>query len=111
MALPDHDSFEVVGAWELDRGDQYFGYDGWWHLNYDTVITSEWATPSMVENGLDPEDLSGSVWLWHRDGDRWAARKVITIPAEPADPRAAAAGPRAVRGGAAAGVGHRPVGG
>src|SRR5262249_21320414 len=25
------------------------------------------------------------IWLWHRDGDRWAARKVITIPAEPAN--------------------------
>jgi selenium-binding protein 1 len=143
IAVLDHDTFEVIGAWELDRGDQYFGYDGWWHLNYDTVITSEWATPSMVENGLDPEDLlgrrfghhlnfwsmserkltqrvdlgdqhqmvfevrpahdpamawgfvgvvinvddlSGSVWLWHRDSDRWAVRKVITIPAEPADP-------------------------
>ena len=35
---------------------------------------------------INVEDLSGSVWLWHRDGDRWAARKVITIPAEPADP-------------------------
>ena len=35
---------------------------------------------------ISVEDLSGSVWLWHRDGDRWAARKVITIPAEPADP-------------------------
>jgi 56kDa selenium binding protein (SBP56) len=23
--------------------------------------------------------------LWYRDGDRWAVRKVITIPAEPAD--------------------------
>jgi selenium-binding protein 1 len=142
-ALLDHDSFDVTGAWELDRGDQYFGYDGWWHLNHDTVITSEWATPSMIENGLDPEDLlgrrfghhlnfwsmsgrtltqridlgdehqmvlevrpahdpakaygfvgvvisvadlSGSVWLWHRDGGRWAVRKVATIPAEPADP-------------------------
>ena len=143
VALLDHDTFDVIGAWEHDRGDQYFGYDGWWHLDHDTVITSEWGTPSMVENGLDPEDLlgrkfghhlnfwsmserkltqridlgdahqmvlevrpahdpaktwgfvgvvisvedlSGSVWLWHRDGDRWAARKVITIPAEPADP-------------------------
>ena len=35
---------------------------------------------------ISVEDLSGSVWLWHRDGDRWAVRKVITIPAEPADP-------------------------
>jgi methanethiol oxidase len=115
----------------------------WWHLDYDTVITSEWATPSMIENGLDPEDLLGrkfghsldfwsmserrlvqrvdlgdqhqmvlelrpahdpskaygfvgvvisvedlsaSVWLWHQDGERWAAEKVITIPAEPAEP-------------------------
>jgi selenium-binding protein 1 len=143
IALLDHDTFDVVGAWELDRGDQFFGYDGWWHLNYDTVITSEWATPSMVENGLNPEDLlgrrfghhlnfwsmsqrkliqrvdlgdahqmvfevrpahdpakawgfagvvinvadlSGSVWLWHQDNGRWAVRKVISIPAEPADP-------------------------
>jgi selenium-binding protein 1 len=35
---------------------------------------------------ISVEDLSGSIFLWHRDGDRWAARKVITIPAEPADP-------------------------
>src|SRR5919201_276284 len=142
VALIDHDSFEVIGAWEKDRGDQYFGYDVWWHLNADIGITSEWATPSMIENGLNPEDLlgrrfghhlnfwslsegkllqrvdlgdqhqmvpelrpahdpsktfgfsgatisvedlSGSVWAWYRDGDRWAARKVVTIPAEPAD--------------------------
>jgi selenium-binding protein 1 len=31
------------------------------------------------------EDLSASVWLWHKDGDQWAVDKVITIPAEPAD--------------------------
>ena len=59
VALIDHDSFEVVGAWETDRGEQYFGYDVWWHLNEDVAITSEWATPSMIENGLNPEDLLG----------------------------------------------------
>jgi selenium-binding protein 1 len=143
VALLDHDTFGVIGAWEHDRGDQFFAYDVWWHLDYDTVITSEWGTPSMFENGLNPEDLLGrrfghhlnfwsmsqrklvqrvdlgdahqivlelrpahdpakawgfagttisvedlsaSVWLWHREGDRWAVRKVITVPAEPADP-------------------------
>ena len=143
VALLDHDTFDVVGAWEHDRGEQFLAYDVWWHLDYDTIITSEWATPSMVEQGLDPEDLlgrkfghhlnfwsmsdrtltqrvdlgdqhqmvlelrpahdpakawgfvgvvisvedlSGSIFRWHQDGDRWAARKVITIPAEPADP-------------------------
>src|SRR4029453_8875893 len=30
---------------------------------------------------ISVEDLSGSVWLWHRDGDRWAVRKVITVSA------------------------------
>jgi selenium-binding protein 1 len=146
VALLDHETFDVVGAWELDRGDQYLAYDVWWHLLHDTVITSEWGTPSMIEDGLDPEDLLGrrfghhlnfwslserkllqrvdlgdehqmvlelrpahdprqtwgfvgvvisvedlsaSVWLWHRDeghDGRWEVQKVITIPAEPADP-------------------------
>jgi methanethiol oxidase len=145
VALLDHDTFDVVGPWELDRGDQYLAYDVWWHLEHDTVVTSEWATPSMIEAGLNPEDLLGrrfghhlnfwsmserrldqrvdlgdehqmvlevrpahdptqdygfvgvvisvedlsaSVWLWHRDGDRWGVRKVITIPAEPAEANA-----------------------
>ncbi|HVD12994.1 MAG TPA: selenium-binding family protein [Actinomycetota bacterium] len=143
VALLDHDTFEVFGAWEADRGDVVFAYDVWWHLNHDTVITSEWATPSMIEQGLNPEDLLGrkfghhlnfwsmsgrkliqrvdlgdqhqmvlelrpahdpakawgfvgvvisvedlsaSVWLWHQDAGQWAVRKVITVPAEPADP-------------------------
>jgi selenium-binding protein 1 len=142
VALLDHQTFDVIGPWEADRGDQYFAYDVWWHLNHDTLITSEWGTPSMIENGLNPEDLLGrkfghhlnfwslsgrqllqrvdlgdqhqmvlelrpahdpsqtwgfvgvvisvedlsaSVWLWHRNDDEWTAEKVITIPAEPAD--------------------------
>ena len=32
------------------------------------------------------KDLSSSIWTWYRDGDRWAVKKIITIPAEPADP-------------------------
>ncbi len=53
----DPDSFEVLGKWEIDRGPQYFGYDFWWHLGHDTLITSEWGTPSMVESGVNPEIL------------------------------------------------------
>ena len=59
VALIDHDTFEVTRAWETDRGDQHFGYDIWWHLNEDVAVTSEWATPSMFEDGLNPEDLLG----------------------------------------------------
>jgi methanethiol oxidase len=142
IALLDHTSFEVLGRWEVDRGPQYLAYDAWWHIAHDVLITSEWGTPSMVEDGVvgelllgrkyghslnffdlrkrkhvqsvdlgdehqmvlelrpahDPtrlygfagvvvsvEDLSASIWVWHREGDEWAATKVITIPAEPAD--------------------------
>jgi selenium-binding protein 1 len=141
----DPTTFEVVGRWEKDRGPQYLSYDFFWHLGHDTMITSEWGTPNMVTEGLNPElllggkyghalhvwdlrrrthkqvldlgpqhqmvlelrpahdprraygfagvvvsleDLSSSVFLWHLDeaSGEWGATKVITIPAEPADP-------------------------
>jgi selenium-binding protein 1 len=144
--LLDHDTFEPLGRWEIDRGPQQLAYDFWWHLAQDVMITSEWGTPNMVENGLDLEaltnkrygqaihiwdlrrrrhvqrlpvdpddqivlelrpahdptksygfvgvvvnlkDLSSSVWVWHRDernADRFAITRILTIPAEPADP-------------------------
>jgi selenium-binding protein 1 len=31
------------------------------------------------------KDLSASVWVWHQSGSEWAVRKVIEIPAEPAE--------------------------
>src|SRR6266511_2337746 len=143
IALLDHETFDVVRAWETDRGPQHFHYDAWWHLNQNVLISSEWGSPSMIEDGVVPElllggkyghaihfwdlaagkhvqrvdlgaqhqmalevrpshdpeatwgfvgvvisteDLSGSVWRWFRDGDEWKAEKVITVPAEPADP-------------------------
>jgi selenium-binding protein 1 len=137
----DHETFDVLGRWEVDRGPQQFAYDAWWHLGHDVMVTSEWGTPDMFEGGLKPElllgskygrrlhfwdlqkrkhlqeidfgpdyqlvfelrpahdptkaygfvnavvclkDLSSSIWVWHRDGDKWAVKKVIDIPAEPA---------------------------
>jgi selenium-binding protein 1 len=137
----DHDSFDVLGRWEMDRGPQQLAYDFAWHLGYDTIITSEWGTPNMVEGGLNPEllgqfgrrlhvwdirkrrhiqeldlgadqqmvlelrpahdptkaygfvgvvvstaNLASSIWTWHRENGTWNVRKVIEIPAEPADP-------------------------
>ncbi|MFW6027180.1 MAG: selenium-binding family protein [bacterium] len=141
--LMDHETFNVRGRWELDRGPQELAYDFWWHLGYDTMITSEWGTPKTFEDGLIPEvllgsqygrrlhfwdlhkrrhlqeidlgeeqqlvfelrpahdptkaygfvgvvislkDLSASVWTWYRENGRWAVKKTIEIPAEPADP-------------------------
>ncbi|PRY27684.1 selenium-binding protein SBP56-related protein [Pseudosporangium ferrugineum] len=141
IAVLDHTTFDVRGAWEHDRGDQFFAYDFWWHLTRDVLVSSEWGTPSMIENGIDPEllvgrryghrlhfwdlakrtlvqtvdlgdqyqmplelrpahdprreygfvcvvtsveDLSASVWVWHRENGQFAVTKVIDIPAEPA---------------------------
>ena len=141
----DPETFEIKGPWETERGPQYLAYDFWWHLGHDTMITSEWGTPAMVENGVNGElllagkyghavhvwdlhkrrhqqvldlgaehqmalelrpshdpnqaygfvgvvtslkDLSGSIWLWHRENGKgpWKIRKVIDIPAEAAEP-------------------------
>jgi len=142
VLILDHYNFDVLGRWEVDRGPQYLAYDFWWHLGHDVMVTSEWGTPDMIEDGLNPElllggkyghqlhfwdfrkrkhlqtvdfgaenqavlelrpshnptntygfvnvvislkDLSSSIWVWHRDNGKWAATKVIDIPAEPAD--------------------------
>jgi methanethiol oxidase len=53
----DHETFDVLGRWEIDRGDQYLHYDFWWHLGYDTMVSSEWGTPNMVETGVQPDLL------------------------------------------------------
>ena len=145
--IMDHETFEVKGPWERQRNGQHLSYDFWWHLGYDTMITSEWGTPNMVTEGLDPElllggkygnalhvwdlrsrrhletldlgaeqqmvlelrpahnpqkaygfvgvvisleDLSSSIFMWYREGQNgkaeWKTKKIITIPAEPADP-------------------------
>jgi methanethiol oxidase len=55
----DHQTFEPLGRWEVDRGPQDLHYDFWWHLGLDTMVTSEWGTPNMIESGLDPELLLG----------------------------------------------------
>ena len=56
--LMDHESFDVRGRWELDRGPQELAYDFWWHLGYDTMVTSEWGTPDMFEDGLIQKNSS-----------------------------------------------------
>jgi len=141
--LMDGETFDVRGRWEIDRGPQQFAYDAWWHLGYDTMVTSEWGLPATFENGLVPEvllasgygrklhfwdlhkrkhtqeidfgaehqlvfelrpahdptkaygfvncvislkDLSSSIWMWYRNGNAWAIKKILDIPAEPADP-------------------------
>jgi methanethiol oxidase len=56
--LLDHESFDVLGRFEVDRGPQYLAYDFWWHLGYDVAVTSEWGTPNMIENGLNLELLT-----------------------------------------------------
>jgi selenium-binding protein 1 len=55
----DCESFDIRGRWEVDRGPQELAYDFWWHLGYDTLLSSEWGTPEMVEGGIVPELLLG----------------------------------------------------
>ncbi|MEA2668278.1 MAG: methanethiol oxidase, partial [Chloroflexota bacterium] len=83
--IVDHDSFEVRGRWELDRGPQYLAYDFWWHLGYDTMITSEWGTPKMIEDGVNPEILlkggyGHQLHIW--DLPKRRHRQVIDLGAE-----------------------------
>jgi methanethiol oxidase len=53
----DCETFEPLGPWQTEHGPQRYQYDFWWHLNQDTLVSSEWATPAMFENGVVPEKL------------------------------------------------------
>ena len=81
----DPETFEIKGAWERDRGPQYLAYDFWWHLGHDTMITSEWGTPSMVEDGVNGELLLAGKYghalhVW--DLDKRSHRQVLDLGAE-----------------------------
>ncbi|HSO05777.1 MAG TPA: selenium-binding protein SBP56-related protein [Pelomicrobium sp.] len=58
--LLDCESFDVLGRWELDRGDQKLSYDFWWNIPHDYMVSSEWGLPPQFENGLVPDDLLGN---------------------------------------------------
>ncbi|MET8451102.1 selenium-binding protein SBP56-related protein [Streptomyces sp. NPDC005209] len=75
VALLDHESFEVLRAWETERGPQRLAYDVWWHLRQNIAVTSEWGSPSMIEDGLVPELLldrkyGHSLHFWELDSGR-----------------------------------------
>jgi methanethiol oxidase len=79
------DTFAIRGRWEQDRGPQQLAYDFWWHLGHDTMITSEWGTPNMVEDGVNPELLLAGKYghalhVW--DLQQRRHRQVIDLGAE-----------------------------
>ena len=78
--LLDCESFEVLGRWEMERGDQRLSYDFWWNLPHDYMVSSEWGLPPQFENGLVGEDLLANRYghrlhFWELSG----RRKVQTI--------------------------------
>jgi selenium-binding protein 1 len=81
----DGETFDVRGRWEMDRGPQYLAYDFAWHLGHDSMITSEWGTPNMFENGLNPELLLGGkyghqIHVW--DLQKRMHKQVLDLGAE-----------------------------
>jgi selenium-binding protein 1 len=73
--LLDHEDFSVKGRWEDDRGTQELAYDFWWHLNHGKLLTSEWGTPKMVEDGLQGDLLLSNQYghklhIWDLDKRR-----------------------------------------
>ena len=94
----DPETFEIKGRWELDRGPQYLAYDFWWHLGHDTMITSEWGTPNMVEDGVNPELLLGGKYghalhVW----DLRKRRHVQTLDLGPSSRWCSSCDPRTIR--------------
>ena len=75
----------MKGQWEVERGDQYLAYDFWWHINHDVLVTSEWGTPSMIEDGLVGEKLLANQYghrLHFFDPETRRLRQTVDLGAE-----------------------------
>ena len=78
--------------WDLDKGRHLQALD----LGAEQQMVLELRpshdptkTYGFVGVVVSLKDLSASIWMWHRESSKngkWAVRKVIEIPAEPADP-------------------------
>jgi hypothetical protein len=55
--IMDCETFEILGRYEMDRGEQDKHYDFWWNLPRDYMVSSEWGLPPQFENGIVAEDL------------------------------------------------------
>jgi methanethiol oxidase len=55
--IMDCETFDVIGRYEIERGDQDKHYDFWWNLPRDYMVSSVWGLPPQFENGIVPEDL------------------------------------------------------
>ena len=51
--LLDGDSFEVKGNWGGSNSTQ-FGYDFWYQLRHNVMISSEWGDPHAFLAGFNP---------------------------------------------------------
>ena len=78
--IMDCETFDILGRYEMDRGAQEKGYDFWWNLPRNYMVSSEWGLPPQYENGIVAEDLLSnkyghSIHFW----DLRARKNVQTI--------------------------------
>ena len=78
--IMDCETFDILGRYEMDRGAQDKGYDFWWNLPRDYMVSSEWGLPPQYENGIVAEDLLSnkyghSIHFW----DLRARKNIQTI--------------------------------
>lgn len=58
FAVLDAQTFDVLGRWEHDKGDQQMMYDFWYQPRKNFMLSSEWAAPNTYEPGFDLADVT-----------------------------------------------------
>uniref|UniRef100_A0A8D0E7T0 Methanethiol oxidase n=1 Tax=Salvator merianae TaxID=96440 RepID=A0A8D0E7T0_SALMN len=69
--LLDAQTWEVKGNWEHPGGAACMGYDFWYQLRHNVMISTEWGVPNYFKYGFNPEDLGKerygrrlNIWDW-----------------------------------------------
>ena len=71
-----NDQFEIIGRWEKDLGAMKFNYDYWYQPRHNVMISSEWAAPSTVAKGFNPDDVAAGKYGHQLHFWNWTERTI-----------------------------------
>lgn len=77
FVLVDGITYEPKGTWEDDDGHAQFGYDFWYQLRHDVMVSSEWGSPKAWKNGFDVAHVKEGLYGRHLNFWQWSTKKLV----------------------------------
>ncbi len=71
------ENFDIKGRWERDARGMNFNYDFWYQPRRNVMVSSEWAAPTTVAAGFNPDDVAAGKYGRQLHFWDWEKRSII----------------------------------